>query len=381
MAHLRPRYRKNAAGKRVLSGYAAEFYDPNRKPARKYVSLRTRDKVAARKKLVDLERAVQDGRFDPWNDNPTTERIFVVEAIQRFLESRSNRRPKTIAKYTSVLGLFKATLPPGMQLDYLKPHHVKGFIEGLQVTETSRHVYFKHLKVFFRWCIEQNLMKANPLRQMKPPRIPKKEAAFLIPAQVDLLIEKIQEDADSKHSRPGEFVWLIDLIRFDLCTGLRLGELINLRWSDVILYEEPRRQNTIIEYGWITVQSGDDFLTKSGHDRRIPLVQESWDILMRKTDERDESTDGWVFPGVKGGRLYLEYVSKRFLHYRRLANLPEGISFHNLRHTCASWLVMKGVSLSVVQKILGHSTIAVTQRYAHLAPDAIALEMQRAFPA
>ncbi len=84
---------------------------------------------------------------------------------------------------------------------------------------------------------------------------------------------------------------------------------------------------------------------------------------------------------MRGGRLNLEYVSKRFLHYRRLAKLPEGISFHNLRHTCASWLVMRGVPLSVVQYILGHSAIVVTQRYAHLAPDAVQREMLRAFAA
>ncbi len=73
------------------------------------------------------------------------------------------------------------------------------------------------------------------------------------------------------------------------------------------------------------------------------------------------------------------HVSRRFKYYVRLAKLPERTRFHSLRHTCASWLVQRGVSLPIVQAILGHSTIRVPQRYAHLAPDVMQAAMQEAF--
>ena len=68
-----------------------------------------------------------------------------------------------------------------------------------------------------------------------------------------------------------------------------------------------------------------------------------------------------------------------FKKYVRLAKLPERISFHNLRHTCTSWMVQRGVSLPIVRAVLGHSDVKVTQKYAHLAPDVMKAGIQQAF--
>ena len=72
-------------------------------------------------------------------------------------------------------------------------------------------------------------------------------------------------------------------------------------------------------------------------------------------------------------------VGKCLKKYVRLARLPDDVSFHHLRHTCASWLVMKGVPMRVVQEILGHSSVTVTQRYAHLAPGVMREAMEATF--
>ncbi len=80
-----------------------------------------------------------------------------------------------------------------------------------------------------------------------------------------------------------------------------------------------------------------------------------------------------VFPSRTGVQQRL--MSRTFARTVEELGLNDGvvdrkqkITFHSCRHTCASWLVMAGVPLYTVQKILGHSTIAVTERYAHLAP-------------
>ena len=69
-----------------------------------------------------------------------------------------------------------------------------------------------------------------------------------------------------------------------------------------------------------------------------------------------------MFRGARGSQLNPTYVSKCFLRYRRKAGLPEGIHFHSLRHTCASWLVQGGMSLARVKEILGHASIQTTMR-------------------
>ncbi len=101
-------------------------------------------------------------------------------------------------------------------------------------------------------------------------------------------------------------------------------------------------------------------------------------VLSRLNDERTDESDGYVFTGATGGRLDGSVASKAFKRYVRLAKLPESIRFHSLRHTCASWLVQRGVALPIVQAILGHSSIQVTQRYAHLGPDVMQSAMQAA---
>ncbi len=81
-----------------------------------------------------------------------------------------------------------------------------------------------------------------------------------------------------------------------------------------------------------------------------------------------------VFPG-KGGKQTRQ-ISKTFDRTVTMLGFNDGIkdrqqkvTFHTYRHTCASWLVQAGIPLFTVQKILGHSTIALTERYSHLAPD------------
>lgn len=151
-------------------------------------------------------------------------------------------------------------------------------------------------------------------------------------------------------------------------TGLRLNEICNARWSWVDL-----------DSGFLTVRNSDSFRTKSGSERAIPIAGEARRVLEALARRRKDKADGFIFTNPEGGKLDGAYVSKRFRHYRSEAGLPKAIHFHSLRHTCASWLVMRGVSLSVVQVMLGHSSIQITQRYAHLAPKTFKNEIERAF--
>lgn len=72
-------------------------------------------------------------------------------------------------------------------------------------------------------------------------------------------------------------------------------------------------------------------------------------------------------------------MSARFRHYRRKANLPEGINFHSLRHTFASWAAQRGMNLYTLKEIMGHADIKQTQVYASLSPATLQREMENAF--
>jgi integrase len=125
-----------------------------------------------------------------------------------------------------------------------------------------------------------------------------------------------------------------------LNTGLRLGELLGLAWERVDLSR-----------GVIRLE-----VTKSGRRREVPLNAESYSALVTLGPK----TSGRIFRTKSVRKAYENAVCKAKL---------DDVNFHTLRHTFASWAVMRGVSLKELQELLGHSSLAMTMRYAHLAPE------------
>jgi len=145
---------------------------------------------------------------------------------------------------------------------------------------------------------------------------------------------------------------LKDIVLFDVNTGLRIGELVNVKWSDVDM------GNRVIRV-W---QTG-DFTTKSKRDRNLPMNDTVFNLLTTK-----KRTGEHVFSTQDGKQMDSVYISKKFKKYVRRVKLGEQYTFHSLRHTFASHLVQRGVSLYIVSKLLGHSNLKTTEIYAHLAP-------------
>ena len=89
--------------------------------------------------------------------------------------------------------------------------------------------------------------------------------------------------------------------------------------------------------------------------------------------------EGLVFTDRDGEPIRPGRVTTRFKDMTRKADLDERIHFHSLRHTTGSWLAMKGVPMKVIQEILGHSSLSVTEKYSHLAPETLDAAMEETF--
>lgn len=146
------------------------------------------------------------------------------------------------------------------------------------------------------------------------------------------------------------------IVRVALDAGLRIGELRALRWEDIDLRAGRIRVRRNL-YGR---QEG---TPKSGKPRTVKLTTGALAALKRHQHLRPV-----VFSREDGEPFGKEYVTAELKRWCRKAEL-RGVSFHALRHTCASHLVMSGVSILAVKEILGHADIQTTMRYAHLAPD------------
>ena len=370
MARIRAKYRKDEKGREVLQTYIAEFYDRQRQPKLKRVSLATRDERAARQRFAQYEREYMAGLYDPWTDAVNRDGVLVSEAIEAFVKSRDGCSEKTISNYANVLRIFRKSLPPGMMMQAIETRHVEGFLNGQSLNGHSRQTYTRHLGVFFRWCMEQGFLKDDPtperarVRRRQKKTLPK----FLTEEQAGALLRVIEADAVLKQAITDGNRWLTNVVRFALGTGLRRGEVCNFRWDHVDLHT-----------GLLNIRNTDTFETKSGHERAVPLVGEARTVIEVLQRERASEADDYVFKGMRGGKLNDEHLSRRFRFYRRLARLPEKINFHSLRHTFASWWVLRGGDLYRLKEVMGHADIQTTMIYAHLRPDALREEMEKCF--
>jgi integrase len=147
-------------------------------------------------------------------------------------------------------------------------------------------------------------------------------------------------------------VWLREIITFALNTGMRQGEILALQWQDIDFYR-----------GTLVV------MKSKNHERRtIPLNNIVFELLSEKRVAG--YTDGSVFVTGRGNPLKVRYLVRTFTKARDRAGLTD-FRFHDLRHTFASRLVQRGIDLYKVQRLLGHKTGVMTQRYAHHCPESL----------
>lgn len=110
-------------------------------------------------------------------------------------------------------------------------------------------------------------MDHNPLRGIQLPKAQKKVAEFLTPTQLERLLRAIDADVEMKRAagqiEEDSVKWIKDLIILAVNTGLRRGELVNLRWRDIDF-----------ESGFLTVRNSEDFQTKNGHERKGFFIEE-----------------------------------------------------------------------------------------------------------
>lgn len=374
MASLRERRRK------TKTTFQAVFYDPTRRPAQKYVILRTRDRRDAQRKLHELEKREAQGLYDPWTDAVPRAGVLVSEAIEQYLKSRQHLRPKSRLADQSTLNLFVACLPAGCLLSQIEPRHIDGFLtkpaKAKTLSAATANTYHTRVSGFLSWCVDSGIIRDNPARKVVRPKLARREKSFLSREQYKRLLRTIDAHATMIETgafkqaslRDGHVRWLIEVVEVAVATGLRRTELVHMRWSWINFDEQH-----------IVVRRADGFVPKSKHERTIPVRGHALEILERLNGERASEDDEYVFMGVGGAQLDATYVSKRFKLFVGLARLPKELTFHCLRHTFCSWMIQAGVPVAHVQRLAGHASLETTMQYIHLAPDSLSAAVEKVF--
>ena len=238
-------------------------------------------------------------------------------------------------------------------------HRTKRFDKGRKATTLNRDRMALH--GLFEKAIKDGLIESNPAHKSvyEPlPLVDDKRVRYL--GQRD----EVEDIKDENGNKVGERQRFLDALKsaplqiqtivgLAMNTGCRRGELFHLTWSDISM-----KNKTLTVIGTVA---------KSKKKRVIPLNAKAMEYLRIWRKGNVTHISGLVFPsGVTGKPL--EGIKRQWSNLMEAANIND-FRFHDLRHDFASRLVMAGVNLYEVKDLLGHGSITMTERYAHLADE------------
>jgi len=268
----------------------------------------------------------------------------LTQFISEFLDYAGSTYSKgTVNIYRSTLRCFHRLLGD-IFLSQISSRHIDRFkTERLKdIKPVTVNIELRTLRAAFNTAKRWKLIETNPCDDVKLLKVVAEFPCYFSKADLCSMINVIKEQ------------WLKEITIFAVSTGMRRGEILNLRWHDIDLENRS-----------VKIHSSPTYKVKMGKCRIVPLNDIAWVLLK---SQKKNSTSEYVFT-LNGKNIFPGWVQAKFKRYVRLLGLDDRLHFHSLRHTFASWLVQDGVSLYEVQKLLGHSNISVTQVYAHLQPE------------
>ena len=320
------------------------FYQ-NEKNKYTCISTKCRIKSQALRFLSEFESQVK------LRQKEKTVPILLDNFVFDFLKySETIHSPKHTESLKATFSVFKR-FTSNIHLREITSELIQNFVESRMSTVSPHTVRrdIADLSSAFNWGISKRYLLYNPTKGIKKPRIIEKQPLFFDEHSFRIF-ERIIDNDDFK-----------DLVLFAVNTGLRLGELITLEWSQVDF------KNRII------ILDNRNTLTKSKRIRTIPLNIISLQIL----NKRERYNRPNLIFTFSNKPIKPDYLSRKFKDYIISAGLNSKLTFHSLRHTFASWLVQRGVSIYQVSKLLGHSNVKVTEIYSHLRAEDLRTAVDR----
>jgi integrase len=293
------------------AAWAVSYIDASGERKRKTVEAHTRQQA------MNVLAAIKTGeeRARTLGVRPASD-VTTAALMERYTRHQKPRiRPTTFERLGGIMATLQRHLPE--QVKAITKRTVAGYIETRSETVKPATVAkeMSVLKHCLKLAVEWELIHQNPAAGARLPKLPAGRTKYLTPGELRAALEAAPD-------------WMRAPLAFAACTGVRRGEMLSLKWMDVDI---ANRRLYLRE-------------TKNGALRVLPIPEFALGVLRSLPAG---APDSLVFANVDA-------------------------SFHTLRHTAASWLVMEGVDLYAVGQILGHKTPRMTQRYAHLSPSYLA---------
>ena len=270
------------------------------------------------------------------------------DLIDRYLREMEKKNPKRFADIKTLLRWWKGEIGVYLLSDVSRSLIIEQRdkllnTKGRNVERRSNSTVNRYMtalgNAFTVATNEWEWIHENPMRKISKLSEPRGRVRFLDDEERERLLEACKASSNPH---------LHTLVVLALSTGARHGELINLRWSDV---DWQRRVITLHD-------------TKNKERRLLPLVHYALELMETHSKVRNIASD-LVFPSPSNPQKPWDSRSVWEATLKR-ANI-QNFRFHDLRHSCASYLAMNGASLAEIAEVLGHKTLQMVKRYAHLS--------------
>lgn len=274
--------------------------------------------------------------------------MLVNQAIINFqadLEDQ-NYSGQTIKGYRSSLNIFldfvESKYNTQLYIDDISREDIKEFLshkseEGCSPSTRNRYLFI--FKSFYNYLVRENIVEINLADDLIPVKTRKKERSYLTKSEVKQLAEAVDHPI------------IKTAIYFAFYTGLRGGELLNLKIGDVDLNERL-----------VYVNQG-----KGNKDRKVPINSELKDIINNYLNNiRPDVNNDNFFATKISGSLSHQYFNKKLKQAASDLGWNKRTSVHEFRRAFASRLVKQGVNIYKIKELLGHSSIKVTEIYTHV---------------
>lgn len=275
--------------------------------------------------LLRVEQAKMLGQMPPGEET-------FKEVADRYLKYQNARLKPASYKREEIVRRVHLSRFDSLKLSAIRKKDLQNYLteRAAVASASSVRAEMAFLTHLFRLAVEWGIIPVSPAIGLKAPKLPPGRVRYLQPTELKALLEAARDG-------------LREIVALAVSTGMRRGEIMGLRYLDVDL---PNKRVMLPQ-------------TKNGEPRAVYLNR----MAMMVFDSMPE--------GAPGDMIFADWtadaVTKAFGRLCVDLKIPD-FTFHDLRHTAASWMRMGGADIHTVAELLGHKTLTMARRYQHLSP-------------
>lgn len=300
----------------------------------KKISCKTKNKTEALTFLKNYEKLEETLSATPHLKLSEIKKPIIDYATSNLCKASCDKYELTIRVLVNIIGDMEISQIQFKDIEYFKSVLIK------KIKKETVNIYIRYIKAIWNLLVKFRYLVINSLTELKQFKIHEKEIISFSDNELDLIISNI----------PDQKIKSITILAAE--TGMRISELLNLKVKNIDFENEL-----------INITNNSEFNTKSRKNRIIPFNKIIKDIILICIEKYCQDKEKYLFRVRLNIPFKRDFISRYFRRILSKLSFDERYHFHCLRATFIMKLVRKGVNPIFIQKLSGHSTLSVTQKY------------------